>query len=543
MTDHDNTTDINDPIDAALGDAGKRLRREAPDAVASRQALERMNERAVAPTPARKSWWPTLIGAGLAAAAVIGVIAIRADDNATPTVTPVTEPTSTSTPIPATSIASTTTPVPTTTGPGASGASVLVDAGCITVTTAAGSATGCPLGDEDLDHLDQRVFVADLDGPVLITSGSADPLTDLTATVDTGNFASNCGWDDLAPRIPDGGIIELVVCNDTGVMGLTMPAGPFGDTEASYFTLPTPYLPDGSDLGLGTPIDGLPRALAFTAPVQDITTCSILLLPDRTGWKEACGFIHGLELDSALALIDPRAQGEIALPSTPYEIAVDDQGLITSARALETMAPSSGCSINSATQLLQAVDTSSVVMGLGCIGDKAAFTTGSVLTQTGSPDGSIWTALRENGTWAITDSGTDIETSLSLPIVPFDIWSTWPESTQPGFQQYWWDPIIAIPTQPTVDAFADELLATLGTLATDPEFPLNQRIVDLEPGGLPLIVAQVDLGGDDSVAGAVIYVWLDEQFDESGPIGWRSTVVLVGDVCARSGSAGRDICV
>ena len=372
MTDHDDTNDINDPIDAALGDAGKRLRREAPDAIASRQALERMNERAVAPTPARKSWWPALIGAGLAAAAVIGVIAIRADDNGTPTVTPVTEPTSTSTPIPATSIEPTTTPVPTTTGPGASGASVLVDAGCITVTTAAGSATGCPLGDEDLDHLEQRVFVADLDGPVLVTSGSADPLTDLTATVDTGNFVSNCRWDDLAPRIPDGGIIELVVCNDTGVMGLTMPAGPFGDTEASYFTLPTPYLPDGADLGLGTPIDGLPRALAFTAPVQDITTCSILLLPDRTGWKEACGFIHGLELDSALALIDPRAQGEIALPSTPYEIAVDDQGLITSARALEAMAPSSGCSINSATQLLQAVDTSSIVMGLGCIGDKAA---------------------------------------------------------------------------------------------------------------------------------------------------------------------------
>ncbi|HYN31557.1 MAG TPA: hypothetical protein VES40_02950, partial [Ilumatobacteraceae bacterium] len=537
------TNDINDPIDAALSDAGKRLRREAPDVIASRQALERMNERAVEPTPARKSWWPTLIGAGLAAAAIIGVIAIRADDNGTPTVTPVTEPTSTSTPIPATSIEPTTTPVPTTAGPGASGASVLVDAGCITVTTAAGSATGCPLGDEDLDHLEQRVFVADLDGPVLITSGSADPLTDLTATVDTGNFASNCRWDDLAPRIPDGDIIELVVCNDTGVMGLTMPAGAFGDTEASYFTLPTPYLPDGADLGLGAPIDGLPRALAFTAPVQDITTCSILLLPDRTGWKEACGFIHGLELDSALALIDPRAQGEIALPSTPYEIAVDDQGLITSARALEAMAPSSGCSIDSATQLLQAVDTSSIVMGLGCIGDKAAFTTGSVLTQAGSPDGSIWTALRENGTWAITDSGTGIETSLSLPIVPVDIWSTWPESTQPGFQQYWWDPIIAIPTQPTVDAFADELLATLGTLATDPEFPLNQRIVDLEPGGLPLIVAQVDLGGDDSVAGAVFYVWLDEQFDESGPIGWRSTVILVGNVCARSGSAGRDICV
>lgn len=540
MTNHDDT---NDPVDATLRDAGQRLREHAPDPITSRQALARMHDQTVAPTPARRSWWPVLIGAGLAAAAVVGVIAIRADDTETPTVTPVTEPTSTSTPIPATIIEPTTAPGPTTTGPGTGGASVLVDSGCITVTTSAGSATGCPLGDEDLDHLEQRVFVADLDGPVLITSGSADPLTDLTATVDTGNFASKCRWGDLAPRIPDGKLIELVVCNDTGVMGLKMPAGPFGDTKASYFTLPTQYLPDGADLGPGTPIEGLPRALAFTAPVQDITTCSILLLPDRTGWKEACGFIHGLELGTALALIDPRAQSEIASPSTLYEISVDDQGLITSARALEAIAPSSGCSIDSATQLVQAVDTAGIAMGLGCIGDKAALTTGSVLTQAGSPDGSISTALRENGIWATTDSGTGIETSLSLPIVPFDIWSTWPESTHPGFQQYWWDAIVTIPTQPTVDAFADELLATLGTLATDPEFPLNERIVDLEPGELPLIVAQVDLGGDDSVAGALFYVWLNEQFDVSGPIGWRSTVVLVGDVCARGGSTGRDICV
>jgi hypothetical protein len=33
-----------DPIEAALGDAGKRLRSQAPDEVASRQALARVNE-------------------------------------------------------------------------------------------------------------------------------------------------------------------------------------------------------------------------------------------------------------------------------------------------------------------------------------------------------------------------------------------------------------------------------------------------------------------------------------------------------------------
>ena len=521
MTDRSDTNDSDDLIDAALGDAGKRLRRQTPDAVASRHALARLNALADAPTPRRRSWWPTLIGAGLAAAAVVGVIAIRSDDNETPTLTPVTEPS--------------TTPVPSTTGPEPTGASLVVDSGCITVTTAAGSATGCPSGDEDLDHLEQRVFVADLDGPVLITSGSADPLTDLTSTIDTGDFASRCRWDDLQPRIPDGRLVEVVVCNDTGVMGLTMPAGPFGDTAASYFTLPTPYLPDGTDLGLGTPIEGLPRALAFTAPVQDIATCSILLLPDRSGWKETCGELPRADVATALVRLD-------SSDTTLDEITIDDSGLITSARALDAMAPSSGCSIDSLL-IVRLFWIGGLVTGIGCIDDKASMTTGSVLTQDGPPDGSIWTALRENGVWEITDSGTGISDDFAFPIVPIEVWSTWPESTLPGFRSYWSEPIVAIPTQPTVEAFADQLLATLGTLGTDPEFPLNERLVAVQPGGLPLIVAQVDLGGDDSVAGAVIYVWLDQEFDDSGPIGWRAGEVLAGEICARSGSAGRELCV
>ena len=127
--------------------------------------------------------------------------------------------------------------------------------------------------------------------------------------------------------------------------------------------------------------------------------------------------------------------------------------------------------------------------------------------------------------------------------MPIEVWSTWAESTVPGFRAYWWEPIVAIPRQPTVDAFTDELLATLGTLGTDPEFPLNEQLVAVQPNGLPLIVAQVDIGGDDSVAGAVIYVWLDQEFDDTGPIGWRAGEVLAGEVCARSGSAGRDLCV
>jgi hypothetical protein len=203
------------------------------------------------------------------------------------------------------------------------------------------------------------------------------------------------------------------------------------------------------------------------------------------------------------------------------------------------MAPSSGCSIASAHDLLQAVSASDVVMGIGCVDDQAAMTTGSILTQDGGADGAIWTAqLRSADTWTITDVGTGIDTTLSFPILPA---AMWPTSTTGRSSSYWAEPIEAIPSQTTVDAFADELLAALGPLSPDPEFPMNERLVEVRPGGLPLVIVQVDVGGDDSVVGAVFYVWLDEIFDEAGPTGWRAGEVLVGDVCGRGDSSG-DIC-
>jgi hypothetical protein len=523
-----------DPIEAALGDAGKRLRSQAPDEVASRQALAQVNESAHGPAPRQRAWLPALIGAGLAAAAVIGVIAIRSDEPET--LTPASEPTSTSAPAGAGTIGPSTTPVPITAGPGPTGVSLVVDDGCITVTTDAGSATGCPYQSTELDQLEQRTFLADLDRPVVVTSGSTDPLVDLSATADTGELNERCRWDELdwwnklAPRIPDGGLVEVVVCNETGVM--TAGTGPTAgsDWQYAYATLPTPFFPDGTDLGPGTPVPGMPRALAFTAPV-DGATCSLLLLPDRSGWTETCG--PAGEVTTALVAVSPRL----------HELSIDAARLVTSALPLEAMAPSSGCSIESASDLLHALPGSSMVTGMGCIDDKAAVTTGSVLTQIGPPDGGLWTSARENDDWILTDAGTGIETTMSFPVVPSDIWSTWPESTMPGFRSYWWEPIVAIPTQPTVDAFADELLRTLATLGFDPEFPLNERLVAVQPGGLPLIVAQVDIGGDDSVAGAMLYVWLDQQFDVTGPIGWRSSEVLAGDECARGESAGQELCI
>jgi hypothetical protein len=72
---------------------------------------------------------------------------------------------------------------------------------------------------------------------------------------------------------------------------------------------------------------------------------------------------------------------------------------------------------------------------------------------------------------------------------------------------------------------------------------LNERLVAVAPGELPLIVAQVDFGDDDSVAGAIVHVWLEAEFDDTGPVGWRPSAVLTSDVCARGGSLGRELCL
>ena len=113
MTEHD-ADNLNDPTESALDAAGQRLRQQAPDGVASHQALAKAEQRSHEPSPQRRPWWPALIGAGPAAAAVVGVIAIQTDnsDTLTPVQTnPEIGPTVTSTPQPSTTL------LPGTTGP------------------------------------------------------------------------------------------------------------------------------------------------------------------------------------------------------------------------------------------------------------------------------------------------------------------------------------------------------------------------------------------------------------------------------------------
>jgi len=184
-----------------------------------------MTDRDNAPTPTPRWRSPALIGGGLAVIAVIvvtAVVLLRDDEDDTGTEGPTTAESTAAPDTTAPTSEPSTSPAPATTDLGPTDVVLSADrgAGCITVTTAAGSASGCPQQGTDVQRLDQRTFVANLDGPILITAESSDPFTDAVATVDDGAFATRCRWDDLAPRIPDGRMIEVVVCNDTGVMSV-----------------------------------------------------------------------------------------------------------------------------------------------------------------------------------------------------------------------------------------------------------------------------------------------------------------------------------
>jgi hypothetical protein len=175
---------------------------------------------------------------------------------------------------------------------------------------------------------------------------------------------------------------------------------------------------------------------------------------------------------------------------------------------------------------------SSIADGLGCLDDEASASTGPVLLQTGPPDGSLWSA-QGDPQWLITDRGTGLIDSFAFALPQRTTWSAWPGDTNGRPSSFWGEAIARVGVQPDLATLADALLAAARPLQFDPEFPLNERLVAVEPDGLPLIVVQVDIGGDDSVAGAVLFVWIEEVFDDAGPIGWRPAQVLVSSVCAR----------
>ena len=147
-----------------------------------------------------------------------------------------------------------------------------------------------------------------------------------------------------------------------------------------------------------------------------------------------------------------------------------------------------------------------------------------------------------DGVWSITDYGTGIEDDFSFPIAAVDTWAAWPgDTTGRPADDDTRALVDAVGVQPDVATLTGQILAALESVGAGPEFPPNPKVVSIEPDGLPLLVFQVDVGGDDSVGGQVVYVWITQVYDADGPIGWQASRVLVSSICLRGTSD--DLCV
>ena len=454
-----------------------------------------------------RTWWPAAIAAGLIAAAIVGVLVLTTGDDADESITsaPSTAGASTTMVEPTTTSAPTTTPFE---------AEVTLAERCVEIRTGPDliGAQGC-FDPDDTVGLGDRMLVTQVDQLYEVTFDSA--ASPSIAPIE----ALSCRGDEITGLLAEGDVVEIVICNDDA--GLVARLGSDPNQRATWLTLAGPQIPTGSDLGVATRVDGLPDALTFAAPLPDSAICSIVLPADRSTWKEIC-VGDALRPLTAITLVD----------ADVVELSIDDAGLATTATPLDRFSHANGCTVADARALLSLMPTTSIVDGLACLDDTASASTGPVLLQAGPPDGSLWSAQRDTE-WVITDQGTGLTGSFAFPVPQQSTWSAWRGDTNGRPSSFWGDAIAPIGVQPDVATLADEILTAVRPLQFDPEFPLDERLVAVEPDGLPLIVAQVDIGGDDSVAGAVLFVWIEEAFDDDVPIGWQPTRVLVSNICAR----------
>lgn len=453
-----------------------------------------------------RSWWPAAIAAGLLAATVVGVLVVTTGDDSGESVTsaPPTAGVSTTTE----ESTATTSSAPTPVDP-----EVAIVGRCVEIRTGPEliGARGC-FDPDDTVGLAGRTLVAQLDRRYEVTLDASG--TPSLAPVDE----LSCRDQEVSSLLATGEIVEIVICNADA--GLVTRLGDEPTQRAVWIALATDRSPVASDLGMPTRVDGLPDALAFVSPLSDAGSCSVVLPADRSTWKETCRDVG------------QPFTGVTNIGADVVELSIDRTGLVTTATSLERFSPANGCTVADARALLLLMPDSSIAGTLTCLDDRASASTGPVLLQVGPPDGSLWTAVRDPE-WLITERGTEVADSFAFPVPQRTTWSAWPGDTNGRPSRYWSDAIAPIAVQPDLATLADAVLAAVRPLQFDPEFPLNERLVAVEPDGLPLIVVQVDIGGDDSVAGAVLFVWIEETFDDDGPTGWRPAQVLVSDICAR----------
>ncbi len=555
---------MNDPrdIEQELSAAAKRLRDLAPDDHATRQALRSAGR---APSteagPARRSWWPLAWAGGLTAAAVIGALVLIGGDTTdtlrevpadAPTTAPglpepaetmptdtsvatevAVEPTPTDGPV-ATDPAATQPSDAQTTGDGLTVVTEFRDADCFRLSLDAadrriGSAAGCVPADS---FTPERLFVTMLDQEIyridVVDGTENDDVPTLTIDSLPDWETSSCGIIDTARTLSSTDVVfEIVACDRRDpalpvaiVARIQQAVG----EQPGYFA--TPGRIDSGPVTLTAPVavDGVAGAHVLFGNPDGISRCALIVPAAQGTWSEVCWVGS-----------PPTGQGLVLLNEQVAEIDLSDEAAPTGRLLDERGVPPVGCGLDELRELMSIDEAASraVVSGAICRNSNATLNIGSQLTGNGPPDGGFIEFSRPDGSgpWTSLGGGTAGEMVRSLAIPAFDVWSQWPGQTRSSwFTPDWADGV----TAPTAAGVGERVVEGLNAMSSA-EFPANAQVVaEIDH----LVVVQEDVGGDDSIAGAVHYVHLVD--DGAGTLVVRDW--FVASVCAR-GDGPTELCV
>jgi len=482
-----------DDVDATLEQAGDRLREEAPTAADARDAYNA--RRPLNGDEGRgRSWLPAGIGIGLVAATIIGIVALQIADRPTAQIQ---TPTDTAIPVDTLPTVLTPSTAPTTSTTSGSTPST-VGASTPVATVRPEPQPGC--GDAGLQESSTE-YVVVVACRVLDSDGTSAA---------------------IAARLPKPVSSSATLADAT-----------------SWFTSQTGVRAGVAELDGPVPLDGLDGVTTFTGSPASATDCLLIVGPDTTGWREICTD-PPLSPPTAFALIgDDLVQLDLNDPTAPTADVLD-----------ERVWPSSGCSLADATAMARTVLEDGydspmpgfVFTGLRCDGDRGSLSAGPMYLQPGGVDGAIAILDRlSDGSWDVVDLGTGIAEFLPFGVPTYATWAAWPGDTDPVPANETLRALIAPDGVEITDllTYADQLATRLEDAnAQDPEFPAEAHVVAIEPDGLPLVVVETSVGGDDSVSGQVVYVWLEETFDAAGRTGWAVEAAYVSQTCHRDVAVG-----
>lgn len=562
-----------DPIDDRLRAAGERLRETGPDTVATRQALRRLHETAAgAPVPPERTpWMPWAWAAGLAAAAVIGVVALTARSpqetirevpaDTTPATVPVspapTEPPAST--VPSTVAVAPASTAPPDTAPPAPTTSVAADPNAPTVfmeyrfddcfvmsldapDRRIGRAVGCIPADA---LVSDRLFLTLMEGQLYRVTAVPDELDDAGQPVPTirtfPNWSSaSCDLVDAFPPETEPGhsasglVMELVACSGGERPVALASRIPTEQGEApEYFTTGSDQFPGGTELSAPVEVTGLIGVEAFYGSPGDGVRCvAVTRIPARSNWREQCWKDADGQRSAppAVTSIDGTiVQLDLADESAPTAVILDALGL-----------PFTGCSgADIEAMVTNVVNRPSSVMfpSLRCDGTDGVLGTAGVLLHNGpaDPGYEIFERADRAADWTHVRREPNAVAPEPYAVLPHALWSQWPGDTTAHVSNRFDVSFGGSSGDPAANAAT---VAALLDEEADPEFPANARVLATWPQeGIPtLVVVEEDVGGDDSVVGAVHYVHVT-----GGPNDYRVADWFTSWRCGRGG--GPDLCI